>query len=390
MSPAAPHLISDDSSLERLVATLLSEPSYAIDTEFVRERTYHPELALVQIAWPGGLVLVDTLAASPRLLAPLFATDALAVVHAATQDLEILSQRVGSVPKRLFDTQIAGAFLGHGIASLATLLRTVLAVEISKSEQLTDWTKRPLSNSALAYAASDVRHLLELERALVEALESRGRIDWAQEECDRLLRRELSPRDPETAWWKLKGKSNLNARGQCVAQTVAAFREREAERRNVLPRFVLPDLVVMGIAQRTPKQARGARARPRARRASRRSALRHRAARRRRRRPRDAAARASRATARRGRSAGAARRARDGVGGVAREGRRRGTLARRHARRSRGLPRRQTRRPSRGVVALVGHEPLVVGAIARLAARAGAGADARTRRFTHSNLGTPG
>lgn len=249
---STPRLVTKPDELESLVDTLLAEPEYALDTEFLRERTYHPELALVQLAWPRGIALVDPLATSPRPLARLFEGRGLAVLHAATQDLEILAHRCGGIPSRVFDTQVAAAFLGHGIASLATLMRAVLGREISKSEQLSDWTRRPLSPSALAYAASDVAHLIELADALRAMLERRGRLAWVEEECERQRARELAPRDPETAWWKLKGKSNLPAKGQAVAQAVAAFREREAERRNVLPRFVLPDLVLMGIAQRAP------------------------------------------------------------------------------------------------------------------------------------------
>ncbi len=245
-------MIVEQHALEDLIDTLLDEPLYAIDTEFVREKTYYPDLALVQIGYRSGIALIDPLEVDVTALARLFAGPGLAVLHAATADLEVFAHDVGSLPRQLFDTQIAGAFLGHGIASLAQLLKVELGVEISKSEQLGDWKRRPLSDSALAYAAADVAHLLALHERMRRALEKRGRLGWVEEECERQRGRELGQRDPETAWWKLKGRSNLPSRAQGVAQSLAAYREREARRLDVLPRFVLADLPLLAMAQRPP------------------------------------------------------------------------------------------------------------------------------------------
>src|SRR5690606_7267572 len=113
--------IDNDADLVGLVDQLLTEPRYAIDTEFHRERTYYPKLALVQLAWPGGIALVDPLAADPTLLAKLFESDAIAVAHAAQQDLDVLNHAVGAVPRRLYDTQLAAGFVGYSTPSLVVL-----------------------------------------------------------------------------------------------------------------------------------------------------------------------------------------------------------------------------------------------------------------------------
>src|SRR3954451_14160893 len=134
-------MVDCPAALDALIDELGEEPCYAIDTEFLRERTYHADLALVQMAWAGGVAIVDPLQVDIRPLARLFARPTLAVLHAATADLEIFVNYTGRVPARIFDSQIAGAFLGHGQASLAVLLREELGVEISKSEQLSDWKR---------------------------------------------------------------------------------------------------------------------------------------------------------------------------------------------------------------------------------------------------------
>lgn len=251
--PPTYRIIEDEPQLEALVETLLGEPAYAIDTEFARERTYFADLALVQIAWGTSVAIVDPLRVDVRPLARVFASPALAVLHAASADLEIFAQRMGGVPTRMFDTQIAGAFLGYGLTSLGQLLRGVLGVEVSKSEQLNDWKRRPLTTSALDYAANDVAYLLELQRSMETTLSAKGRLSWVEEECERGRTREHGMRDPETAWWKLKGKANLSLQAEGVAQCVAALREREAARRDLVARFVLADLAVLAIAHRAPK-----------------------------------------------------------------------------------------------------------------------------------------
>jgi ribonuclease D len=249
--------------LDDLVDQLVTEPRYALDTEFHRERTYFPRLALVQLAWPGHLVLVDPLRVDTAPLARLFASPALAVAHAAQQDLDVLRHAVGEIPARLFDTQVAAGFVGYGTPSLVSLVQGELGTAPIKGDRLTDWLHRPLSRAQCEYAASDVAFLLELQDRLVDQLRATDRLSWAEEACEELRRRPTGGIAPELAWTKLKDARSLRPRSRAVAQAVAAWREREAAATDTPVRQVLPDLAVLGIAQRQPTtleelaQARG-------------------------------------------------------------------------------------------------------------------------------------
>ncbi|MFP5489649.1 MAG: ribonuclease D, partial [Acidimicrobiia bacterium] len=263
--------IDEQDELEQVIDTLVEQPRYAIDTEFHRERTYFPALALVQIAWGAGggpdadgdLVLIDPLQVDVAAFARLFDSDVEAVFHAAQQDLDVLTHAVGSVPRRFFDTQIAGGFVGYGTPSLVALLNGELDVNPAKGDRLTDWLRRPLTDAQRQYAAADVAHLLELQDRLVAQLEERGRVGWGREACDELRSRPTSGLRPDDAWMRLKDVRGLRPRPRAVAQAVAAWRERTAMSRNIPVRQVLPDLAVLGIAQRQPStdkelgQARG-------------------------------------------------------------------------------------------------------------------------------------
>jgi ribonuclease D len=245
-------LVADATSLNEVLAVLVDEPRYALDTEFHRERTYHPKVALVQFAWPGGIALVDPLAVDIRPLATLFRGPGVAVIHAAQQDFDVLTRACGAVPSRLFDTQLAAGFLGHATPSLGNLLSAELGVKLPKADRLSDWLRRPLTAGQEAYAAADVAHLLELHDRLVAQLESLGRLEWAEAECEELRVRPTGPGDPYDAWLKLKDVRTLRGRSRGVARAVAAWRERRASELDLPVRFVLPDLAVLGIAQRPP------------------------------------------------------------------------------------------------------------------------------------------
>ncbi len=247
--------VGDEEKLGRLVLDLLGEPAYGLDTEFHRERTYYPRLALVQLAWPGGVALVDPLAVDLAPLAKVLNGPGLAVAHAAEQDLEVLDRACGTVPSRLFDTQLAAGFIGMSSPSLATLIERLLGRTLAKADRLTDWTRRPLTPAQRDYAASDVAHLLDLHRALVKELDALGRRAWAEDECALLLRRGRRSTDPEEAWWRLREARSLRGRSRHVAQAVAAWRERRAAALDRPPRLVLPDLVVVSIAHRPPATA---------------------------------------------------------------------------------------------------------------------------------------
>jgi ribonuclease D len=217
----------------------------------------------VQIAWPGDLVLIDPLAVDPLAFARLFASPALAVAHAAQQDLDVLTHAVGAIPRHLFDTQVAAGFVGYGTPSLVSLLQGELGITPAKGDRLTDWLRRPLTEAQQSYAAADVASLLELHDRLVTQLEGMGRLAWAEDACEELRTRPTGAIDPQNAWAKLKDARSLRSKARAVAQAVAAWREREAAANDSPVRQVLPDLAILGIAQRQPTtvdelaQARG-------------------------------------------------------------------------------------------------------------------------------------
>jgi ribonuclease D len=246
-------MVDDEDSRDELLAELSSVEEYALDTEFHRERTYFPHLALVQIAWPGGIALVDPLAVDVAPLASVFESDIVAVLHAADQDLEVLERACGTLPRRMFDTQVSAGFLGYVSPSLVSLAEALLGIRLHKGDQLADWIQRPLSASQLSYAAGDVAHLLEMRRVLTDRLEALGRRGWAKEECAVALAKDRSPTVPEEAWWRLPHSRQLRGPARGVAQEVAAWRERRAQRLDVPVRFVLSDLAVTCLAQRPPR-----------------------------------------------------------------------------------------------------------------------------------------
>ena len=253
--PAAPRWVDTPGALDALVEEVCRESVYALDTEFHGERVYYPTLALVQLAWRGGIALIDPLAVDVRPLRRLLTGDATCVLFAASQDLAILERACDATPARLFDPQLASAFLGHHTPSLSKLLDATLGVRVDKGDQLGDWLRRPLPQSAARYAASDVEHLIALYDALREALAAKGRLAWAEEESERLRAQPHEPRDPHTAWWRVKGHARLRGRGPAIAQTLSAWREREARARNLPVRFVLSDMALLSMAMRPPRDA---------------------------------------------------------------------------------------------------------------------------------------
>lgn len=254
------YIVDDDPGLAEVIDEALEQPAYAMDTEFHRERSYFPKVALVQINWGGGrIALIDPLAVSLAPLAKLLDGPGLCVMHASDQDMEVLDRATGTLPTSLFDTQIAAGFIGMRSPSLAALHDKLLSIRLPKGDRLTDWLQRPLREAQLDYAASDVRYLLELHKLLVADLEERGRFDWAQQECDEHLAKGRNSRDPATAWLRIKESRHLGSKARGIAQALAEWRELKAMDTDQPPRFVLPDLGVVGMAQRPPKKPDGLR-----------------------------------------------------------------------------------------------------------------------------------
>lgn len=259
--------VDDRETLERVVDDLMSVERYAIDTEFHREKTYYPQLALIQVAWRDQIALIDPLAVDCRYLARLFDSNALAVVHAAQQDLEVLKHSCGVAPRQIFDTQLSAGFLGYSTPSLSSLVQSEFKVTLPKADRLTDWLRRPLSDTQVKYAASDVEYLLELHDRLTIRLSAQGRQEWAIQACEELRTRAYGPGDPTLAWLKIKEIRSLRGRARGVAQAVAEWRERKAMTADIPPRRVLSDMALLTIAQKAPSsetelmQARGVEAR---------------------------------------------------------------------------------------------------------------------------------
>jgi ribonuclease D len=225
---------------------------YSLDTEFSSGYTYDALLALVQLAIGTEVFLIDPLKVDLRALAPLFNSSALALLHAAEQDLELLGAAVGNRPAHLFDTQVAAQLIGLSVPSLAALAKG-LGVTLDKSRRLTDWTIRPLSTPALHYAASDVVHLPELYAQLREKLEKLGRRPWLDEESQVALNRPAPPRVPQEAWWRIAAAHSAKPSQHLPYQRLASAREHIAIARNVPPSHVLPDSDIVAIVRALTK-----------------------------------------------------------------------------------------------------------------------------------------
>ncbi len=247
------HFVADDASLRDVVNDAKNAQVYALDTEFHRERTYFPRLALVQLQWGRTNVLIDPLAVDPRGLADLLRGPGLAILHASQQDLEVLRYAVGEVPSRLFDTQLAAGFVGYSTPSLAALVQSQLKVALSKGDRMTDWLRRPLTSSQCSYARSDVAHLEQLFERIHARLEELGRTTWVQEACEELRQRPWGESNPDDAWLRIKDARALKGTARGVAQALAAWRERRAMATNVPLRRVMSDMALLGIAQAAPQ-----------------------------------------------------------------------------------------------------------------------------------------
>ena len=248
-----PLWVATEAALDDLVGRLLDEPRYALDTEFHGERSYWPRLALIQIAWPGGLALVDPLTIDASRLAPVLAAPSCMVAHAAEQDLAILVRLCGHGPTQMFDTQVAAGFLGLGSPSLVALVEKLLGVRLGKGDRLTDWTRRPLTAEQTRLRRRRRRAPARTAGRARRAPRSVGRLEWALDECEDRRQKVRTRPEPEVAWWRIKGARQLRGRSRGVAQEVAAWRERTAEGLDVPPRYVLSELALAGIVQRPPR-----------------------------------------------------------------------------------------------------------------------------------------
>ena len=253
-------VITDSDALARLAASYAEAPFVTVDTEFMRERTYWPQLCLIQIARPGGgpddAAIIDPLAAGIDLtpLYELMANSAVVkVFHAARQDVEIFHKFGGVIPTPLFDTQVAAMVCGYGEqVGYETLVRKIARQGLDKSSRFTDWSRRPLSDKQLAYALADVTHLRVIYEKLAEQLDRTGRSHWVKEELTILTDPGTYVTEPPDAWKRIKTRTT-NGRFLSVVRELAAWREAAAQERNVPRSRLMKDDALLEVASNKPK-----------------------------------------------------------------------------------------------------------------------------------------
>jgi len=248
-------LITTTDELAAVCSRMATHPFVTVDTEFLRETTYYPLLCVAQMASPAEAVVIDALATDIDL-APFFALMAnekiIKVFHAARQDIEIVWNMAKTIPHPIVDTQVAAMVLGYGDSiSYDQLVQRITGDTLDKSHRFTDWTRRPLSDAQIAYAVSDVTHLRDVYVKLATDLEKQARSNWVEAEMDVLTSPETYRADPERAWERLKSRVR-KPKELAILIEVAAWREREAQNRDVPRGRVIKDEVIGDIAVQAP------------------------------------------------------------------------------------------------------------------------------------------
>jgi ribonuclease D len=253
-----PALITATEVLDAFCRRMRAEAFVTVDTEFMRERTYWPELCLVQIAGERQVAVIDAQAEGIDLspLGALLADEAVVkVFHAARQDIEIFVLRFGDVPRPLFDTQVAAMVAGFGDqVGYDALVSNLTGGSIDKAHRFSDWSARPLSAAQIAYAAADVTHLREVYVRLNRRLEQENRLGWVAEEMAILNNPATYRTDPEIAWERLRPRTT-NRRLLYILKEVAAWREKEAQRVNIPRQRLIKDEALLEIAATAPATA---------------------------------------------------------------------------------------------------------------------------------------
>lgn len=248
-------LITTTDDLAAVCSRMAKHPFVTVDTEFLRETTYYPLLCVAQMASPDEAVVIDALATGIDL-SPFFSLMAnesiVKVFHAARQDIEIVWNMAETIPHPIVDTQVAAMVLGYGDSiSYDQLVQRITGDTLDKSHRFTDWTRRPLSDAQVTYALSDVTHLRDVYLKLAADLEKQGRNNWVEAEMDVLTSPETYRGDPERAWERLKSRVR-KPKELAVLMEVAAWREREAQTRDVPRGRVIKDEVIGDIAVQAP------------------------------------------------------------------------------------------------------------------------------------------
>lgn len=250
-----PLMVESATQLNEAVEQWQNHEVIGIDTEFVRERTYRADLGLIQLSDGERVWLVDPLQTGPlNSVAELFDNgDSTKILHAPSEDLDVLLYTTTACPVPLFDTQIACAMLGQSLQmGYHRTVEWLLEITIDKGETRSNWLRRPLRTAQLHYAALDVCLLPLMQRELHRRLEALDRLHWLEEDCDRLVRKAMTPADASLAWARINGNNRLQPDSFAILQKLAEWREQEANRRNLARGFVIKDNALMTMANQKP------------------------------------------------------------------------------------------------------------------------------------------
>lgn len=248
--------INTPDQLTVLCEQIKKESWLALDTEFLREKTYYPKFCLLQIATPEWVACVDPIALPnlDQLFEAIYNPDIVKVFHSCRQDLEIFFQATGKLPAPVFDTQVAAPLLGfQDNPGYAMLVSSFLGINLNKAHTRADWSKRPLTPSEIEYAADDVIYLCKIYQIMVEKLTELGRIDWLIQDFADLSNPEHYRVDPEKAWFRVKGKNKLTGKQLSIIQSLAAWRERIAQAEDRPKSWLLRDELLFDLAKLQPE-----------------------------------------------------------------------------------------------------------------------------------------
>ena len=252
-----PLVIESSSAMDEFISTLANEKIIAVDTEFFRETTYYPKLALVQIASDTVVACIDPLAfdAKPALQKILCDEKIIKIFHSCSQDLEVLFYYLGAIPAPIYDTQIANALLtDHHQIGYAALVENELDIQLDKSQTRTNWLQRPLTTKQIEYAGDDVLYLYQLHHRLDDRLNQLNRGTWFEEESRKLLLDENGFQvDTKKLWKRVKGATKLNREKLAIVQAVAEWREKIAQQQDKTRRRALSDNTIIQLASNPPK-----------------------------------------------------------------------------------------------------------------------------------------
>lgn len=252
--PDEPQFINTEAGLSELCEQLRGQPVLALDTEFLREKTYYAQLCLLQVAAEGVIACVDPLAIDlGPLLDIIYDPSVVKVMHSARQDMEIFFDLRDDVPRPLFDTQIAATLMGFGEqVGYANLVQQMLGVTLDKAATRTDWSQRPLDAEQINYAADDVRYLFTAYHQQFAQLTEKGRLEWLQSDFDEMSDRSTYSPAPDDLWKRVRGAQKLSSPQLAVLRGIAVWREERAQDSNRPRRWILKDEVMVDLAKRSP------------------------------------------------------------------------------------------------------------------------------------------